>query len=103
MLVVPSVWEEPFGIVVLEGLACGCVPLVTRSGGLPDAVGDCGVVVARDDPAALADGIQALLADTGLQDDFRARAPAHLARHSPDRVARDYLRVLHDACVAGAR
>ena len=103
VLVVPSVWEEPFGIVVLEGLACGCVPLVTRSGGLPDAVGDCGVVVARDDPAALADGIQALLADTGLQDDFRARAPAHLARHSPDRVARDYLRVLHDACVAGAR
>ena len=102
VLVVPSVWEEPFGVVVLEGLACGCVPLVTRSGGLPDAVGDCGLVVARDDPAALADGIQALLGDARLREDYRARASDHLLRHTPDRVARDYLRVLSDACLAGA-
>ena len=103
VLVVPSVWEEPFGVVVLEGLACGCVPLVTRSGGLPDAVGDCGLVVARDDPAALADGIQALLGDARLQEDYRARASAHLGRHTPDRIARDYLQVISDACLAGAR
>ena len=103
VLVVPSVWEEPFGVVVLEGLACGCVPLVTRSGGLPDAVGDCGLVVARDDPAALADGIESLLGDAGLQESYRARAPTHLRRHTPDRVARDYLQVISDACVAGAR
>ncbi len=103
VLVLPSVCEETFGVVVLEGLACGCVPLVTRSGGLPDAVGDCGVVVARDDPAALADGIEALLGDAALRETYRARAPAHLRRHTPDRVAKDYLQVLTDACVAGAR
>jgi glycogen(starch) synthase len=103
VIVVPSVWEEPFGVVVLEGMACGCVPLVTRSGGLPDAVGECGLVVERDDPAALAEGIQALLADAGLRERFRARAAAHLCRHTPDRVASDYLRTLSDACVAAAR
>ncbi len=103
VIVVPSVWEEPFGVVVLEGMACGCVPLVTRSGGLPDAVGECGVVVARDDPAALADAIQALLADAGLRERYRARAATHLGRHTPDRVATDYLRALSDACLAGAR
>jgi glycosyltransferase involved in cell wall biosynthesis len=102
VLVVPSVWEEPFGVVVLEGLACGCVPLVTRSGGLPDAVGDCGVVVARDDPAALAEAIETLLCDATLRDDYRRRANIHLARHTPDRVARDYLRVLTDACASHA-
>ena len=103
VLVLPSVCEETFGVVVLEGLACGCVPLVTRSGGLPDAVGDCGVVVARDDVAALADGIESLLGDAGLQDGFRARAPEHLRRHTRERIGQDYLRVLTDACVAGAR
>ena len=103
VLVVPSVWEEPFGVVVLEGLACGCVPLVTRSGGLPDAVGDCGLVVARDDPGALADGIQALLADEALQAAYRGLAAAHLTRHTPDRVSRDYLQVISDACAAGSR
>jgi hypothetical protein len=59
--------------------------------------------VARDDPAALADGIEALLGDAGLQEAYRARAPAHLRRHTPDRVAQDYLQVLTDACLAGAR
>ena len=103
VLVVPSVWEEPFGVVVLEGMACGCVPLVTRSGGLPDAVGEGGMVVARDDPAALADGIERLLGDAALRSAYRVRAAAHLARHTPDRVAHDYLRVITNACVAGAR
>ena len=97
VLVVPSVWEEPFGIVVLEGLACGCVPVVTRSGGLPDAVGDCGLVVARDDLAALADGIASLVDDDARLAAFRARAAAHLARHAPDRVAGEYLQVIEDA------
>ena len=28
VMVVPSRWPEPFGIVALEGMACGCVPVV---------------------------------------------------------------------------
>jgi glycogen(starch) synthase len=102
VLVVPSVWEEPFGVVVLEGLACGCVPLVARSGGLPDAVGNCGMVVARDDPTALAQGIETLLGDETLLQAYRTRAAAHLARHTPERVAADYLRVFSEACATHA-
>ncbi|HSV72119.1 MAG TPA: glycosyltransferase family 4 protein [Methylibium sp.] len=94
VLVVPSVWEEPFGLVALEALACGCVPLVTRSGGLPEAVGACGLVVGRDDPAALAHGIATLLEDPSAAAALRAGARDHLARHARDRIARDYLRIL---------
>lgn len=102
VLVVPSVWEEPFGVVVLEALACGCVPLVAHSGGLPEAVGACGVVLARTAreslAAALATGIDALLGDHEAIEHFRQQAAAHLERHTPDRVARDYLQVITDAC-----
>ena len=97
ILVVPSVWEEPFGVVALEGLACGCVPIVSNSGGLPDAVGDCGRVVAPRDAAALAQAIEALLGDPPALDRHRALAPAHLARHTRERVAGDYLQILSDA------
>lgn len=106
VLVVPSVWEEPFGVVVLEALACGCVPLVTRSGGLPDAVGSCGVVLPPCDRGALAgtlaDGIAALLGDPETLDHHQQQAALHLERHTRDRVARDYLQVITDACRTAA-
>lgn len=97
VLVVPSVWEEPFGVVALEAMACGCVPLVARSGGLPDAVGACGVVVPRCDREALARAIARLIGNPAALQSCRAGAAAHLERHTRDRVARDYLRVLDDA------
>jgi len=97
LIVVPSVWEEPFGVVALEGIACGCVPIVTRSGGLPDAVGPCGVVVPRDDSDALAEAIRRLLGDDAARAELAGRAPAHLAEHTRERVARRYLDVIESA------
>ncbi|NOV27132.1 glycosyltransferase family 1 protein [Cupriavidus necator] len=44
-LVAPSLGYESFGIVALEGLAAGCEVIVSRRGGLPEAVGDFGWVV----------------------------------------------------------
>src|SRR5262249_99346 len=32
----PPRWAEPFGIVALEGIACGCAVVGTNLGGLPD-------------------------------------------------------------------
>ena len=39
VLVVPSRWKEPFGMVAVEGLACGCRLVVSEGGGLPEAAG----------------------------------------------------------------
>lgn len=100
VLVVPSVWEEPFGVVALEAMACGCIPLVSRSGGLPDAVGSGGVVVPLGDVDALAQAIDELLGDSMRLERLRRAAPDHLDRHTRDRVAKDYLHVLSDACRA---
>jgi glycosyltransferase involved in cell wall biosynthesis len=37
---VPSEWDEPFGLVVLEAMACETVPVVTDVGVLPEIVGE---------------------------------------------------------------
>lgn len=102
VLVVPSVCDEPFGIVALEAIACGCVPLVARSGGLPEAVGRCGIVFRREHRQALAFGIDELLARSAALERCRRGAAAHLKRHTRDRVAKDYLAVLSEACQAHA-
>jgi glycosyltransferase involved in cell wall biosynthesis len=41
----PSSFEEPFGLAVLEGMACGCVPVVSQVGNLPKLVDGCGYVI----------------------------------------------------------
>lgn len=97
LLVVPSVWEEPFGLVALEGLACGCVPVVARSGGLPEAVGRCGVVFNKGSAPGLARALARLLQNPAAQHNLLAHAPEHLARHRPEAVATAYLEVFRHA------
>ncbi len=97
LLAVPSRWREPFGIVALEAMGCGCVPVVASTGGLPEAVGDAGVTFERGDARALADSIEGLLRDDALLEGLRQRAPAHLERHRAAVIAERYLEVIEEA------
>lgn len=91
ILVVPSLWKEPFGIVALEGIACGCVVVGSAGGGLAEAIGPCGVTFPNGDAAALAKAIAQLLSDSGERARLRRQGPAHLARFTPRQVAGIYL------------
>ncbi|WP_128543333.1 glycosyltransferase family 4 protein [Larkinella soli] len=96
-LLVPSFWEEPFGNVALEGMACGCLPLVSDGGGLPDAVGKAGLTFARGDVDAMVACIRRLLDDPNLEKRLRDAADRHLSMHHPKVVSGRYLEVLETA------
>ena len=49
--------HEGFGCAVAEAMLCGCVPVVTRRGALPEVVGDTGFYVPYGNPKALAKAI----------------------------------------------
>ena len=74
IVVVPSIWHEPFGLVAVEAMAAGRPVVASRSGGLADIIadGETGVLVPPGDPAALADAIARLIEDP----DTRARMGA---------------------------
>lgn len=93
ILVVPSIWNEPFGIVALEGIACGCAVVGSSGGGLPDAIGPCGATFPNGDSEALAGVLMPLLRDPALWKPFLEAAPAHLEKHRAENVARAYLEV----------
>lgn len=61
VLAVPSRYE-PFGMVYLEAMGFGCVPLATTAGGAGEFVrdGESGVLVSPDDPAAVARALRDL-------------------------------------------
>lgn len=97
VLVVPSRYQEPFGIVALEGIACGCLVIGSAGGGLKEAIGDCGLTFPNGDAGALADLLAAALADPARFTPPRERVAAHLARHASARVTAAYLDVLAKA------
>jgi glycosyltransferase involved in cell wall biosynthesis len=68
VVVVPSVWPEPFGMVVLEAWRSRRPVIVTRRGALPEVVEDgrTGLVVEPDNPAALVSAIRRLVDDPEL-------------------------------------
>lgn len=93
ILVVPSRWQEPFGVVALEGIASGCVAVGSNVGGLPDAIGSCGETFENGNAAALASVLERLLRDPARCAELRSGAERHLRRHSRESVAAAYLQV----------
>ena len=97
ILVVPSRWPEPFGLVALEGIACGCVVVAAQTGGLPEAMGTCGLTFAAGDATGLAEQLHKLLGDPALRDDLRRGAEEHLRQFAPATVAAKYLALFAQA------
>lgn len=93
--VVPSRWDNSPN-TVYEAMGCERPVVASRVGGIPELVADreTGLLVPRDDPAALASAVTLLLADPDhrarLGRAARARA---VARFAPDRIARQTLRL----------
>jgi len=94
IIVIPSRWQEPFGLVALEGMACGCVPIGAECGGLPDAIGPAGVMFPCGEVEPLALSIESLLSDEQALEHYRQVAQEHLSNHNTAAVARKYLEVL---------
>jgi glycosyltransferase involved in cell wall biosynthesis len=97
ILVAPSRWVEPFGLVALEGIACGCVVVASNAGGLPEAVGPCGLLFPSGNRSALTESLRALLTQPELRQKLRANAAAHLRQFEPATVAAKYLAVFEQA------
>jgi glycogen synthase len=95
VLVVPSRYDEPFGVVALEGIACGCVVVGSGGGGLPEAIGPCGITVPNGDAGALAHALERLLLDPNEQKRLLIRAPEHLPKFHPTTIAEAYLTLFH--------
>jgi glycogen(starch) synthase len=91
ILVVPSRYDEPFGVVALEGIACGCVAVGSSGGGLPEAIGPCGVTFPNGDANALAHALEQLLLQPDEQRRLVANAPQHLAKFHSTVIAEAYL------------
>jgi spore coat protein SA len=64
----PSVWQEPFGMVNVEAMACGLPVVATNVGGIPEAFREGGgLLVEPNSPEQLAEAISTLLHNEGAR------------------------------------
>jgi len=68
IVIMPSRWQEPFGLVAMEAAQMARPVVATRVGGLPEVVvhGETGVLVEGDNSAALAGAVTSLLENPRL-------------------------------------
>lgn len=73
--ILPSMWDEPAGLTMLEAMACGTPVITTKSGGIPEYVGDSAIVLNRDEllPMNIAKSIDCLLSDKEKYNRLRNR------------------------------
>jgi len=93
----PIRWAEPFGMVMIETLACGTPVVASGAGSVPEIVPDGETGFVCSGPEALA----AALGRVGELDRARCRAAAE-RRFSASRLAGDHLRV-YRAAIAASR
>ena len=93
-LLFPIDWAEPFGLVMIEAMACGTPVIAFRTGSVPEVITDGVSGFMVDDVDASVDAVRRL-----GEIDRRGVRQAFEDRFTVDRMARDYL-ALFDHLVA---
>jgi glycosyltransferase involved in cell wall biosynthesis len=87
---------EPFGLSALEAALSGCALVLGDIRSLREVWGDAAMFVPPDDYVALAETLNALIADPSMRADYAQRARNRAANFSPARMAEGYRRAYSD-------
>jgi glycosyltransferase involved in cell wall biosynthesis len=91
VMIVPASGNEGFGIVVLEGLACGCKVIASNAAGLVEAVNEYGEIFAMNNVDELASLLQKELDEAHEPHAISDSLKQYLENHSRDMVSKKYL------------
>ena len=83
VVVVPSLWEEPFGRVVIEAMVTGRPVLASRSGGIPEILTGrfAGHLFEKGDATELAALLRGLIGWRDREPGLAVRCAAHVEEH----------------------
>ncbi|MBI2881701.1 MAG: glycosyltransferase [Candidatus Tectomicrobia bacterium] len=100
-LVLPSVtrpdWAEQFGHVLIEAMSARVPVVASRSGAIPEVVGDAGLLFPEGDVSALAKALAELRGDLKLAEGLGVRGRERvLRRYTWDRIAGRTLELYRD-------
>lgn len=102
--VAPSLWQEPFGLIAIEAMACGLPVVATRAGGLPEIVEDneCGLLVEPGSAEDLARALEKLISDPAMTERMGRAARERAVKYFSKEIWIQKIIALHNEIMADA-
>lgn len=90
--VMPSIYES-LGLAAEEALAHGKPVVASKVGGLPEVVGNAGILVPPANPAALSDALNSIMSDTDLRSMLKSNASTQIQKYNWDEITNNLEKV----------
>ena len=74
IIVIPSIWEEPFGLVAAEAMSNGISIIASKVGGISEIIGDNGVLIENINHKKLRKKLIELLENSTLRESYQKKA-----------------------------
>ena len=74
IVVIPSIWEEPFGLVAAEAMCNGACIIASKVGGIPEIIKDNGILIDNINLKKLSSKIDYLIRDNKLRENYQMKA-----------------------------
>ncbi len=74
IVVIPSIWEEPFGLVAAEAMSNGACIIASKVGGIPEIIKDNGILIDGLNLKKLSATINNLIIDEELRKSYQRKA-----------------------------
>jgi glycosyltransferase involved in cell wall biosynthesis len=87
ILVVPSIWPEPFGRVAVEGMAAGVPTIVSPHGALPEVVKDAGLVLKEVTSSEIRGAVLRIRSDKTLKNRLVEKGRERSTLFHPSKIA----------------
>lgn len=99
LAVLPSIWDDPAPLTVIEAMASGLPIITTDSGGIPEYVStDCAVILKRDGALVdhLIEAINSLLSDDIKRKKMSVAAKKAAREYTPARYYENFVNILSE-------
>ncbi|MBY0359215.1 MAG: glycosyltransferase family 4 protein [Candidatus Obscuribacterales bacterium] len=98
IFVIPSLWEEPMGVVAVELMAAQKPLIVSRRGALPEVTQGNSLSFENEDEAELAMLMERLRADEALRKTFSEKGKLIANQYARENISKQYLALFKSIC-----